>query len=151
MKKVIKFGIFGLGRGSTFYNAVLTNNGEIVAVCDRDEQKLAEAAEKLGGDVGLYRDFDSFLQHPGLEAIFLCNNFHQHAEFAIKALDVGIHVLSECTSNATMADGVVTMLSAALAGIAGSRQIRAVAIIRTAKTLDRILVCSKCFMMFFLS
>lgn len=112
MKKVIKFGIFGLGRGSTFYNAVLTNNGEIVAVCDRDEQKLAEAAEKLGRDVGLYRDFDSFLQHPGLEAIFLCNNFHQHAEFAIKALDAGIHVLSECTSNATMADGVALVRAA---------------------------------------
>ena len=112
MKRVIKFGIFGLGRGSTFYNAVLVNNGEIVAVCDRDEEKLTSAAEKLGADVALYRDFDSFLQHPGLEAIFLCNNFHQHAEFAIKALKAGIHVLSECTSNATMADGVALVRAA---------------------------------------
>ena len=30
MKRTIKFGIFGLGRGSTFYNVVLANNGEIV-------------------------------------------------------------------------------------------------------------------------
>ena len=40
MKKAIKFGIFGLGRGSSFYQAILSNNGDIVAVCDRNEGKL---------------------------------------------------------------------------------------------------------------
>ena len=38
MKRTVKFGIFGLGRGSTFYNVILSNNGEIVAVCDRNEK-----------------------------------------------------------------------------------------------------------------
>jgi len=103
MKRTVKFGIFGLGRGSTFYKVVLANNGEIVAVCDRNEQKLEKAKEKLGNDLVTYTDFDEFIQHPGLEAIFLCNNFNQHVPFAIKALERGIHVLSECTSNSTMA------------------------------------------------
>ena len=41
--KTVKMGVFGLGRGSTFYNNILLNNGEIVAVCDRQEEKLEEA------------------------------------------------------------------------------------------------------------
>ena len=112
MKRKIKFGIFGLGRGSAFYKAVLLNNGNIVAVCDRDGEKLLKAKEELGKDVGVYEDFDRFLEHPGLEAVFLCNDFHQHTAFAIKALEKNIHVLSECTSNATMAEGVALVRSA---------------------------------------
>ena len=106
MKRSIKFGIFGLRRGASFYNNILANNGDIVAVCDREERKLNAAREQLGKDVALYRDFDKFIEHEGLEAVFLCNNFDQHTEFAIKALEKNIHVLSECTSNSTMAEGV---------------------------------------------
>lgn len=112
MKKSIKLGIFGLGRGSTFYSSILANNAEIVALCDCDEAKLDAAKERLGNDVALYRDFDAFLAHPDLEAVFLCNYFHQHAAFAIKALEKNIHVLSECTSNATMSDGVALVRAA---------------------------------------
>lgn len=106
MKREIKIGIFGLGRGGTLFKSILYNNGNIVAVCDRDEEKLESARAELGTDVGLYCDFEKFIEHPGLEAVYLCNNFHQHSEFAIKALKKNIHVLSECTSNATMAEGV---------------------------------------------
>jgi len=112
MKKLIKFGIFGLGRGSTFYNTVLLCGGEVVAVCDRDETKLAEAKKLLGDKVATYQDFDAFIDHKGLEAVFLCNYFHQHAPFAIKALEKNIHVLSECTSNGTMAEGVALVRAA---------------------------------------
>ena len=112
MKRSVKFGIFGLGRGSSFYKAILANNGDIVAVCDRDEGKLQKAKEILGEDVALYRDFESFLNHPQMEAVFLCNNFHQHTGFAIRALEKGIHVLSECTSNSTMAEGVALVRAA---------------------------------------
>ena len=48
MKKTVKFGIFGLGRGSSFYKAVLSNNGDIVAVCDRDENKLKRLRRSWG-------------------------------------------------------------------------------------------------------
>jgi len=112
MKKKIKLGIFGLRRGSSFYKAILLNNASIVAVCDRDYKKLEKAKEELGRGVAVYEDFDSFLDHPGLDAVFLCNHFHQHAAFAIKVLKKNIHVLSECTSNATMADGVALVRAA---------------------------------------
>ena len=101
----IKFGIFGLGRGSGFYDGVSANNGEVVAVCDFDEKKLKKAKEEHP-DVTTYTDFDEFINHEGLEAVFLCNYFHEHTPYAIKALEKNIHVLSECTSNISMGEGV---------------------------------------------
>lgn len=107
----IKFGIFGLGRGSSFYDSIIANNGDLVAVCDFDENKFASAKEKFS-DVTTYTDFDEFINHEGLEAVFLCNYFHEHAEYAIKALEKNIHVLSECTSNISMGDGVALVRAA---------------------------------------
>ena len=102
----IRMGIFGLGRGSSFYDNILSNDGEIVAVCDMSEEKLDEAKNILGSGVALYKSFDDFIEHKGMQAVFLCNYFHEHTPYAIKALEKNIHVLSECTSNATMAQGV---------------------------------------------
>lgn len=110
--KTVKIGIFGLGRGGSFIDNILLNNGEIVAVCDKDESKLRKAKEKLGDGLATYTDFDGFLSHDGMEAVFLCNFFHEHAAYAIRALEKNIHVLSECTSNATMADGVALVRAA---------------------------------------
>lgn len=110
MRKV-KIGVFGLGRGFAHLDSILLNDGDIVAVCDMSEAKLEKAKEKLG-DVALYKDFDAFIEHPGMEAVLLCNFFHEHVPYAVKALERNIHVLSECTSNATMADGVALVRAA---------------------------------------
>ena len=110
--RTVKIGVFGLGRGGSFYETIMVNNGEIVAVCDKSEEKLAEAKEKIGSDVATYTDFDEFINHEGMEAVFLCNYFHEHAPYAIKALEKNIHVLSECTSNGTMAEGVALVRAA---------------------------------------
>ncbi len=105
--KTIKFGIFGLGRGSAFLNDVLANGGELVAVCERDRAKLDNLKKYPAfADTALYADFDEFIRHEGMDAVFLANCFHEHAPFAIKAMEAGLHVLSECTSNCTMAEGV---------------------------------------------
>ena len=90
MKK-IKFGIFGLGRGGGFFDGVTANNGEVVAVCDFDEEKLKKAKENHP-DVTTYTNFDEFINHEGLEAVFLCNYFHEHAEYAIKAWEEWVRV-----------------------------------------------------------
>ena len=106
MKKPIKFGVFGLVRGSTYYQSILANNGTVVAVCDKKESHLEKAKTELGKSVATYTDFDEFINHPGLDAVFLCNYFDQHVPFAIRALEKNLHVLSECTAAATMADAV---------------------------------------------
>jgi len=102
----MKMGVFGGSRGTGLYDSILANNAEIVAVCDANELHRNTAKQRLGDDVAVYADFDEFLEHEGMEAILLTNYFHEHAPFAIKALNKGIHVLSECLANSTMAQGV---------------------------------------------
>ena len=110
MKK-IRLGIFGLGRGGGFSDTVAANNGEIVALCDCDEEKMKNVAGEMKNKPDTYTDFDKFVEHD-MDAVFLSNCFHEHAPFAIRCLEKGIHVLSECTSNITMSEGVALVRAA---------------------------------------
>lgn len=110
MKK-IKLGVFGLGRGKDYFDNIINNDGEIVAVCERNEKKLSEALEYLGKNAVGYNDFDSFINHD-MDAVFIANCFNEHTPFAIKCLEKGLHVLCECTSNATMGEGVALVRAA---------------------------------------
>ncbi|MBO5231127.1 MAG: Gfo/Idh/MocA family oxidoreductase [Clostridia bacterium] len=104
--KTVKLGIFGFWRGQSLVDDILALNGEIVAVCDKSEKRLNQAKQKLGNTTALYKEFDEFIEHEGIEAVLLANYFHEHSEYAIRCLEKGIHVLSECLSNSTMAEGV---------------------------------------------
>ena len=114
--KTIKIGIFGGFRGANYYKNLMANNGEIVAVCDKNEKYAKKAKDALGADVAIYKSFDELIEHKGLDAIVLSNYFHEHAPYAIRALEKGIHVLSECTSNGTMAEGVALVRAAEKSG-----------------------------------
>ena len=105
MSRTIRIGIFGLGRGSGFYEEIAANNGEIVAVCDSRPNARQAAIEHLGDRVTAYDNFDEFIEHP-MDAVFLANYFHEHAPYAVKCFERGLHVFSECISNGTMAEGV---------------------------------------------
>ena len=107
----IRLGIFGLGRGEAYIECALKCNAQVVALCDKRQEALDAAAKQLGREVALYHDFDDLLSH-NLDAVFLANNFHEHATYAIRCLEKGIHVLSECTANATMAEGVALVRAA---------------------------------------
>ena len=110
--KVIKMGVFGLGRGNDLIKDVLGNNGEIVALCDKDVSKMERINEGLGGTAAMYTDYDEFLNHEGLDAILIATYFHEHAKPAIKALEKNIHVISDCTAAATMAECVALVRAA---------------------------------------
>ena len=93
-----------MGRGQSFARGVSTGVGmELVALCDTWEERLQEAGEQFG--VETYTDYDEFLTHD-MDAVVLANYFHQHAPFAIKALEAGFHVMSETACNTTLAEGV---------------------------------------------
>lgn len=110
--KQIRIGIFGVFRGCIgFFDNILANNGEIVAICDKNEDRLQRAAKQLGGTAATYTDFDAFIEHP-MDAVLLANYFNEHAEYAIRCLQKDLHVLSECLTNATMADGVALVRAA---------------------------------------
>ena len=104
MKK-IKIGILGAGRGVALAKVFLLLGAEIVAVCDFNEERMKIATEKLSAGFTCYDNFDDFIEHD-MDAVVLANYFHEHAPFAIKCLERGIHVFSECISNGTMAEGV---------------------------------------------
>jgi predicted dehydrogenase len=100
----IRVGVIGVSRGETFAASATELVGmKLVALCDIDEERLRHAGAKF--DVTTYTDYDKFLEHD-MDAVVLANYFHQHAPFAIKALQAGKHVMSECTCNATLAEGV---------------------------------------------
>ncbi len=102
--KPIRVGVIGVGRGQSFALGATDLVGmKLVALCDTWKDKLDEAGKKYG--VSTYTDYDKFLEHD-MDAVVLANYFHQHAPFAIKALDAGLHVMSECAACHTMAEGV---------------------------------------------
>ena len=102
--KKIRVGVIGVGRGDSFARGATDLVGmELVAICDHWKDKVKASAKRYG--VTAYTDYDKFLEHD-MDAVVLANYFHEHAPFAIKALEAGKHVMSECTSNATLAEGV---------------------------------------------
>lgn len=102
--KKIRVGVIGIGRGQSFAQAANEVVGmELVALCDKWEERLKEVGKRYG--VTTYIDYDKFLEHD-MDAVILANYFHQHAPFAIKALEAGKHVMSETASNTTLAEGV---------------------------------------------
>lgn len=105
MKK-IKIGIFGAGiRGLDLVKNFLMLDCEIVAICEFRTERHSAAKEMLGKDIAIYDNFDDFLNHK-MDAVILANFFHEHAPYAIKCFEKGLHVYSECMSNGTMAEGV---------------------------------------------
>lgn len=102
----LKIGIFGIGiRGMSIARDLMLLNCDIVAVCDIRDECLKNAVKGLGADVAVYKDFASFIEHD-MDAVVLANYFHEHAPYAIKCFEKGLHVYSECISNGTMAAGV---------------------------------------------
>lgn len=103
--KNIRIGILGAGRGIDVANNFLLLGCEIIALCDFNEERASEGIKNLAIDVPVFKDFDEFIELD-MDAVILANYFHEHAPYAIKCFEKGIHVFSECISNGTMAEGV---------------------------------------------
>lgn len=100
----IRLGIWGLGRGYSFFKACAALNFDIVAGCDfnlhlreRFTQANPRAMVTDNADEFLAQDFD---------AVLLATFCPDHAEDAIRCLNAGKHVLSEVTAFHTPAEGV---------------------------------------------
>lgn len=103
--KLIRVGVLGLGRGQTFARGAGEICGmKLVALCDHWADKLKKSRSQYPG-VSLYTDYAKFLEHD-LDAVVLANYFHEHATFAIRALEAGYHVMSETSACSTLAEGV---------------------------------------------
>ena len=99
----IRVGVLGAFRGEQFARTAEHTGMKLVAICDNFEYRLKQAVERY--NVKGYPDFDDFIKHD-MDAIAIASPFHQHAGFAIKAMDHGLHVMSETSCNITLAEGV---------------------------------------------
>ena len=98
----LRVGIFGCGRGLFAAQQITENcsdDAALTALCDRRPDQLSRAKERYP-DALAFEDFDEFIDC-GLDAVVLTNYFHEHARYAICALEKGIAVLSETTAGVT--------------------------------------------------
>ena len=104
MKKY-KIGVFGAGRGADIATNFEALGCEITAICDFNEMRRNNVKGWFKSEPTMYSNFDEFIEHD-MDAVILGNFFHEHAPYAIRCMEKGIHVFSECISNGTMAEGV---------------------------------------------
>jgi predicted dehydrogenase len=100
----VRVGVVGVGRGVSLARGTQYAGMKLVALCDKQEKKLAEAGKQIG--VKTYTDYGEFLEQDDMDAVILANYFHEHAPFAVKALEAGKHVMSETAACHTLAEGV---------------------------------------------
>jgi predicted dehydrogenase len=100
----IRLGIWGLGRGMSFFRTCKFLNMDVVAGCDYNEHMRKNF---LNANPGAFvtADEDEFLKQD-FDAVLLATFCPAHGPHAIKCLQAGKHVLSEVTSFFTMAEGV---------------------------------------------
>jgi len=89
----IRWGIIGLGdvcqvkSGPPFYKC---DGSELVAVMRRTPGKAEEFAAKVpGGECVGYQDIDTFLKHPGLDAVYVSTRPGTHLEICQKVAKAG--------------------------------------------------------------
>lgn len=97
--KKVRYGIVALGdisQGSLMPAVAHTGNSEITALVSSDVEKLAALGDLYNVDNRYsYDEFPALLASGQVDAIYLATPNWRHAEFAIPALEAGIHVLCE--------------------------------------------------------
>jgi predicted dehydrogenase len=109
MGKAVRVGVLGLRRGAALARLAQDAGMQVVAVCERHDDRRDQATAALG--VAAYRDVEPFLDH-AMDAVILVNDFDQHAPVAVAALDRGLSVLSETAACRTVAEGVALIEAA---------------------------------------
>ncbi len=102
--KRIRLGIWGLGRGMSFFSTCKFLNIDVVAGCDYNEHMRKNFQVQNPGAF-VTADADEFLAQD-FDAVLLATFCPSHGKDAIRCLQAGKHVMSEVTSFFTMAEGV---------------------------------------------
>ena len=89
---MLKVGLVGVGgiSGAHIPAWEEMKNAELVALCDIRPERM----EKYGGK-RCYTDFDEMLANEELDILDICLPTYLHADFAVKAMEKGINVVTE--------------------------------------------------------
>jgi predicted dehydrogenase len=112
MKK-IGFGVISAsGMAQSHMLAIRDNaNAELRAVCDIDEKKAEDAAQRFNVDK-IYKDYRDLLKQTDIDAVVIVTPDQLHSEMTVAALEAGKHVLCEKPMALTSA-GCKTMVDTA--------------------------------------
>ncbi len=105
---MIRIGVVGMGFMGQQHFAIYEgmDNVEVIAVCDKNPTKVAEAAPSIGGNIGEATEldlsaqarhvcFEDMLAKEELDCVDLCTPTYLHAEMTVAALEAGCHAISE--------------------------------------------------------
>ncbi|KQU52957.1 glucose-fructose oxidoreductase [Sphingomonas sp. Leaf339] len=97
--KKVRYAVVGLGdiaQAAMMPGIAHTDNSELVALVTGDAEKAQRLAEMYDvADTYTYEQFSEMLASGKVDAIYLATPNWRHAEFAIPALEAGVHVLVE--------------------------------------------------------
>ena len=94
MKK-LGYAVLGLGIGMAHAEAAAASEfADLVAACDIDRARLDKFAA-IYPDATLYEDFEALLADDRVDIISICLPSAMHADFAVRAMEAGKHVLVE--------------------------------------------------------
>lgn len=89
------YAVAGLGVGRIHVDAALSSEkAELVAVCDIRRDRLDSVISEHSEVIG-YESYDEMLKNPEIDIISICLPSAMHADFAVKAMEAGKHVLVE--------------------------------------------------------
>lgn len=95
-ERKIKFGVIGASDMGLFHILSIANSPktELVAVCDKERERVDRAVEKTGIKRG-YTDWHELVNDPDIEAVVICVPDQLHMEMTIAALEARKDVLCE--------------------------------------------------------
>lgn len=97
IEKKVKWGVLGFARiamTSIIPAMIKSDNSEFIAVASRDSAKL-DTCCSLFGERKKYSNYDTLLNDPDIDAVYIPLPNSMHREWACKAMERGKHVLCE--------------------------------------------------------
>ena len=94
MSKKLKFALIGCGRVGARHAENILNYGELVAVCDIEEEKAKRFSKNYNSH--FYFSLEDLLKKEiEIDIVSICTPNGLHANHTIKSLKAGFHVLCE--------------------------------------------------------
>jgi predicted dehydrogenase len=98
MKK-IRIGVIGIGNMGSIHAKNLFNNeiaeAELTALCDPIPERLQWAKETFGDAVQIFDQTEAFFASSSFDGIIIATPHYDHPKLAIRAFELGLHVLCE--------------------------------------------------------
>ncbi|MCD6030482.1 MAG: Sugar dehydrogenase [Thermomicrobiales bacterium] len=114
----VGFGVIGAGLFGENHAVVYSRlpGVELVAVCDQNEERAKEIAERYGARA-YYTDYEKALADPEITAVSIATPDFAHAEIALAAAQAGKHILCEKPLATTVEEAQAIVDAAAKAGV----------------------------------